>query len=75
MSPFFGLTTKKIDPGFRDVYYVSTAKEKSWQQAHRIEERRKETTFNRYVVSQEDCEKVLTKARERKGQVPYHKGF
>ena len=65
----------KLKATFRDVYYVSTAKEKSWQQVHRIEERRKETTFNRNVVSQENYEKVLAKARERKGQVPYHKGF
>ena len=41
----------KLKPNFRDVYYVSTAKEKSWQQIHRIEERRKETTFNRNIVS------------------------
>ena len=67
MSPFFGLTTKKIDPGFRDVYYVSTAKEKSWQQAHRIEERRKETGFTRNVVSQEEYGDVLAKAKERLG--------
>ena len=67
MSPFFGLTTRKIYPGFRDVYYVSTAKEKSWQQAHRIEERRKETGFTRNVVSQEEYEDVLAKAKERLG--------
>ena len=41
----------KLKPNFRDVYYVSTAEEKSWQQIHRIEERRKETTFNRNIVS------------------------
>ena len=50
---------------FRDIYYISTAKEKSWQQIHRIEERRNETTFTRNVVSQEDYEKTLAKARER----------
>ena len=55
----------KLKATFRDVYYVSTAKEKSWQQARRIEERRKETTFTRNVVTQEDYEKVLAKARER----------
>tara|TARA_B100000212_G_scaffold270682_1_gene210084 strand:- start:510 stop:1025 length:516 start_codon:yes stop_codon:yes gene_type:complete len=55
----------KLKPSFHDVYYVSTAKEKSWQQAHRIEERKKETTFNRNVISQENYEKVLAKARER----------
>ena len=55
----------KLKATFRDVYYVSTAKEKSWQQAHRIEERKKDTTFNRNVVSQENYEKVLAKARER----------
>ena len=55
----------KLKPNFRDVYYVSTAKEKSWQQAHRIEERRKETTFTRNVVTKEEYENVLAKARER----------
>ena len=30
----------KLKATFRDVYYVSTAKEKSWQQAHRVEERK-----------------------------------
>ena len=55
----------KLKPNFRDVYYVSTAKEKSWQQAHRVEERKKETTFTRNVVTQEEYEKTLAKARER----------
>ena len=55
----------KFKPNFRDVYYVSTAKGKSWGQIHRIEERKKETTFTSNVVSQEDYEKVLAKARER----------
>ena len=55
----------KLKATFRDIYYVSTAKEKSWQQAHRIEERRKETRYTRNVVSQEDYEKTLAKARER----------
>ena len=59
----------KLKPNFRDVYYVSTAKEKSWQQAHRIEERRKETRYTRNVVSQEDYEKTLAKARERMKQL------
>jgi IS4 transposase len=59
----------KLKPNFRDVYYVSTAKEKSWQQAHRIEERKKEITFTRNVVTQEDYEKVLAKAGERMGQM------
>ena len=59
----------KLKPSFRDVYYVSTAKEKSWQQAHRIDERRKETTFTRNVVSQEDYEKVLARAKDRMGQI------
>ena len=59
----------KLKPSFRDVYYVSTAKEKSWQQAHRIEERKKETTFTRNVVSQEDYEKVLARAKDRMGQI------
>ena len=51
-----------LKPNFRDVYYVSTAKEKSWQQAHRIEERRKETTFTRDLISYEEYEKSLAKA-------------
>ena len=59
----------KLKPHFRDVYYASTAKEKSWQQAHRIEERRKETRYTRNVVSQEYYEKTLAKARERKKQL------
>jgi hypothetical protein len=59
----------KLKPNFRDVYYVSTAKEKSWQQIHRIEERRKETRYTRNVVSQEDYEKTLAKARERMKQL------
>ena len=54
----------KLKATFRDVYYVSTAKEKSWQQAHRIDER-KETRYARNVVTQEDYENVLAKARER----------
>ena len=56
---------RKIKATFRDVYYVSTAKEKSWQQAHRVEERKKETTFTRNIVTQEDYEKTLAKAKER----------
>jgi len=68
----------KLKPSFRDVYYVSTAKEKSWQQAHRIEERKKETTFTRNVVTQEEYENVLAKARERLTRVetyPLSKNF
>ena len=59
----------KLKPNFRDFYYISTAKEKSWQQAHRVEERKKEITFTRNVVTQEDYEKVLAKAGERMGQI------
>ena len=59
----------KLKATFRDVYYVSTAKEKSWQQAHRIEERKKKVGYARNVVSQEDYEDVLAKARERMGQM------
>ena len=55
----------KLKPNFRDVYYVSTAKDKSWQQAHRIEERRKETGDSRNVVTQEEYDKTLARARER----------
>ena len=57
----------KLKPNFRDVYYVSTAEEKSWQQIHRIEKRKEETTFNRNFMSQEDYEKVLARAKERMG--------
>ena len=42
---------------------------KAWQQAHRIEERKKETTFTRNVVTQEEYEKVLAKAKDRLGQL------
>ena len=59
----------KLKATFRDVYYVSTAKEKSWQQAHRIEERKKETTFTRNVVTQEEYEGILAKAKERMGEL------
>ena len=59
----------KLKPNFRDVYYVSTAKEKSWQQAHRVEERRKETRYTRNVVTQEDYQKTLAKVRERVGKM------
>jgi hypothetical protein len=55
----------KLKPSFRDVFYVSTAKEKSWQQAHRIEERKEETGYTRNVVSQKDYEDILAKVRER----------
>ena len=55
----------KLKPNFRDVYYVSTAKDKSWQQAHRIEERRKETGDSRNVVTQEEYDKTLARAREK----------
>ena len=57
----------KLKPNFRDVYYISTAKEKSWEQAHRVEERKKEITFTRNVVTQKDYEKVLAKARDKMG--------
>ena len=59
----------KLKATFRDVYYVSTAKEKSWQQIHRIEERKKDTTVTRNVVTQEEYEKTLAKVRERMGQL------
>ena len=55
----------KLKATFRDVYYVSTAKEKSWHQAYRIEERKKETGYTRNVMIQEDYEKTLAKAREK----------
>ena len=43
----------KLKATFRDVCYVSTAKEKSWQQIHRFDERKKEAGYVRNVVSQE----------------------
>ena len=51
------------------MYYVSTAKEKSWQLAYRIEERKKEAGYARNVVSQEEYEDVLAKAREKIGRL------
>ena len=57
----------KLKATFRDVYYVSTAKEKSWQQAYRIEERKKETGYTRNVMIQEDYEKTLAAARQKLG--------
>ena len=57
----------ELKPNFRDVYYVSTAKEKSWQQAYRIEERKKETGYTRNVMIQEDYEKTLAAARQKLG--------
>lgn len=59
----------KLKATFRDVYYVSTAKEKSWQQARRIEEKKKETRYPRNVVTQEEYEKTLAKVRERVGKM------
>tara|TARA_B100001093_G_scaffold496778_1_gene542897 strand:- start:419 stop:700 length:282 start_codon:yes stop_codon:yes gene_type:complete len=59
----------KLKATFRDMYYASTAKEKSWQQIHRIEERKKDTTFTRNVVTQEEYEKTPAKVRERMGQL------
>lgn len=55
----------KLKATFLDVYYVSTAKEKSWQQAHRIEDRKKEAGYARNVVSQEEYEKTLARERMR----------
>ena len=59
----------KLKATFRDVYYVSTAKEKSWQQAQRIEELKTETRYARNVASQEEYEGVLAKAKERLARV------
>jgi len=59
----------KLKATFRDIYYVSTAKEKSRNQAHRIEERKKEITRTRNVVTQKGYEKTLAKVRERMGQM------
>ena len=58
----------KLKPNFRDVYYVSTAKEKSWQQAHRIEER---VQFTKKVTSQEEYNEVLWRARRSLEQVGF----
>jgi hypothetical protein len=57
----------KLKATFRDVYYVSTAKEKSWQQAQHIEERREDIRYARNIMTQEKYEKVLARARERMG--------
>ena len=59
----------KLKATFRDVYYVSTAKEKSWQQAYRIDERKKEAAYARNVVTQEEYEGILAKAKDRMGQL------
>lgn len=50
----------KLKATFRDVYYVSTAKEKSWQQTGRIEERVQST---KKVTSQEEYNEVLWRAK------------
>ena len=54
---------------FKNTPIKVLAKEKSWQQAHRIEERKKEAGYTSNVVSQEDYEDILAKARERMGQM------
>ena len=59
----------KLEVTFRDLYYLSTAKEKSWQKAHRIKDRKNETGDTRNIVTQEDYEKTLAKARERMKQL------
>ena len=59
----------KLEATFRDLYYSSTAKEKSWQKAHRIKDRKNETGDTRNIVTQEDYEKTLAKARERMEQL------
>lgn len=59
----------KLKATFRDIYYVSTTKEKSRNQAHRIEERKKEITHTRNVVTRKGYEKTLAKVRERMGQM------
>ena len=65
------MASGKLKATFRDIYYVSTAKEKSWQQAHRIEEREKEASNTRNVVTQSEYEKTLAKVRERMGKIGY----
>ena len=42
---------------------------KSWQQAHCIEERKKEAGYARNVVSQDEYEDVLAKAKEKLARV------
>jgi hypothetical protein len=51
----------KLKATFRDIYYVSIAKEKSWQQIHRIEER---VHLTNKVTSQEEYNEVLRRARK-----------
>ena len=63
------MESSKLKPTFRDVYYVSTAKDKCGEQAHRIEELKKETTFTRNVVTQEEHEKPLAKVRGWAGKM------
>ncbi len=63
------LESGKLKPTYRDVYYVSTAKDKSWEQSHRIEELKKVTTFTRNVFTQEEYEKTLAKVREWAGKM------
>ena len=59
----------KLEATFRDLYYLSTAKEKSWQKAHRIKDTKIETGDTRNIVTKEDYEKTLAKARERMKQL------
>lgn len=51
------------------MYYLSTAKEKSWQKAHLIKDTKIETGDTRNIVTKEDYEKTLAKARERMKQL------
>ena len=51
------------------IIIVPAAKEKSWQQAQRIEELKTETRYARNVASQEEYEGVLAKAKERLARV------
>ena len=44
----------KLEVTFRDLYYLSTAKEKSWQKAHRIKDTKIETGDTRNIVTKED---------------------
>ena len=50
----------KLIASSRDVYYVSSAKEKSRQHAHRIEERVQST---KKVMSQDEHNEALWRAR------------
>ena len=44
-------------------------RKKNWQQAHRIDERKKEAGYTKNVISQEEYEGILAKAKEKLARV------